>query len=169
MDGSLLTLRGFTCQFLRLRLYPRGGLSALNLCWHAGFHTFRNPNRSVWRKCNMGGLCRCGIDWLSPVCCVCEQSFASCHSVLHVYVVCRECQALRHGLGLILMQAHGVGLRLRDNCFSEEWMALEYSPSTGASHQAVHHLDLMTGTLWGETKAINAWRAQLLQNSTQLS
>lgn len=78
---------------------------------------------------------------------MCEQSFASCHAVLHVYVVCRECQALRHGLGLILMQAHGVGLRLRDNCFSEEWMALEYSPSTGASHQAVHHLDLMTGTL----------------------
>lgn len=76
-----------------------------------------------------------------------EQSFASCHSVLHVHVVCRKCQALRHGLGLILMQAHSVGLRLRDNCFSEEWMALEYSPSTGASHQAVHHLGLVTGTL----------------------
>lgn len=104
-----------------------------------------------------------------PVCCMHEQSFASCHSVLHVLVVCRECQALRHGLGLILMQAHGVGLRLRDNCFSEEWMALEYSPSTGASHQAVHHLGLMTGTLRGETEAINAPRAQLLQNSARLS
>lgn len=59
----------------------------------------------------------------------------------------RECQTLRHGPGLILMQAHGVGLRLGDNCFSEEWMALELSSSTGASHQAVHHMDLMTDIL----------------------
>lgn len=66
---------------------------------------------------------------------------------VHVYVVCRECQALRHGPGLILMQAHGVGLRLGDNCFSEEWMALELSSSTGASHQAVHHMGLMTDIL----------------------
>ncbi|TNN64871.1 hypothetical protein EYF80_024869 [Liparis tanakae] len=40
----------------------------------------------------------------------------------------------------LLMQAHGVELRLRDNCFSEEWMARELSSSTGASHQAVHHM-----------------------------
>lgn len=168
-DVSLLALRGFTCQFLRLHLYPRGSLSALNLCWHAGFQTFRNSNRSVERNYNMGGLFPFAIDRLCPVCWMCEGCFARCHSVCPVYVVYRGCQALRHGLGLILMQAHGVGLRLRDNCFSEEWMALEYSPSTGASHQAVHHTDLMTGTLWGETKAINAARAQLLHNSTRLT
>lgn len=70
-----------------------------------------------------------------------------CVLYVHVYVVCRECQTLRHGPGLILMQAHGVGLRLGDNCFSEEWMALELSSSTGASHQAVHHMGLMTDIL----------------------
>lgn len=151
VDGSLLPPRGFYLSVSEASLVSQ----RKDLCWRPVFYTFRNSNRSVWRKYNIGGLWQFTIAWLPFACCMCKGGFASCHSVLHVYAVCRECQALRHGLGLILMQAHGVGLRLRDNCFSEEWMALEYSPSTGASHQAVHHTDLMTGTLWGETKAIN--------------
>lgn len=84
-------------------------------------------------------------------------------------MVCRECQAPKPGPGLILMQAHSVGLRLGDNCFSEEWMALELSSSSGASHQAVHHMGPMTDTLRGETKAISSVCAQLLHKHTELT
>lgn len=77
-----------------------------------------------------------------------SRSVSSNYVHVCVYVVCiskRECQTSRHGPGLILMQAHGVGLRLGDNCHSEEWMAWELSSSSVASHHAVHHIGLMTG------------------------
>lgn len=111
--------------------------------------------------CLIGWLYLYLIIWL-PSFCKCDLVCASHHSLLVVYVLCRECLALRHGLGLIPMQAHGMGLKVGDNCFSEEWMALEHSSSTGASHQAVHHMGLMTDILWGATKAISSVCAQLL-------
>lgn len=81
----------------------------------------------------------------------------------------RERQTSRHGPGLILMQPHGVGLRLRDNCCSEEWMAWELSSHTGASHQAVHHMGLTSDILRRETKAISSVCAQLMHKHTKLT
>lgn len=81
----------------------------------------------------------------------------------------REWQTLRRGPGLIRIQAHSVGLRLGDNCCSEEWIAWEPSSSTGASHQAVHHMGLTTDILCGETKAISSLCAQLMHQHMDLT
>lgn len=72
-------------------------------------------------------------------------------------------------LGLILMQAYVLWLRLENNCCSEEKMAWDLSPSTAASNQAVHHVGLTTDNLRGETKAISGVCAQLTHKHTELT
>lgn len=137
------------------------------------FHTFSSSIRSVSRNYNTKGAAPVTYS-LPPCFCICELACASI--ILRVIRACvcglhlqRECQTLRHGSGLILMQAHGVELRLGDNCCSEERMAWELSSCSSASHRAVHHTGLMTDILCGETKAISSACAQLMHRRTELT
>lgn len=145
---------------------------------HSIFHTFSGSSRSVSRSHNKRGACsavpvtyslsaslplcvRAGACIQRSVCCTCWCMWSASPK--------RVCQTWRHGSGLILMQAHGVELRLGDNCCSEEWMAWELSSCSSASHQAVHHMGLMTDVLRGETKAISGTCAQLMRGHTELT
>lgn len=152
-------------------------LPAFNLCWHAVFliHS-ANPAGHFQDNITLEdstSSSKLKSAWLPPFVCESYCRVYICHSVCYMCMWSafpkRECQTLRHGPGFILMQAHGVELRLGDNCCSEEWMAWELSSSTDASHQAVHHMDLMTDTLWGETKAISSLCAQLMHKHTELT
>lgn len=134
-------------------------LPAFNLCWQAAFpKQLAHPGSRfhgtavLEQRNSITAQHLCVRECVRLCVCVCVSYQPSVSLSLYVWAwvyinqsMCVVCtcvwsvfpkgvrQTLRHGPGLILMQAHGAGLRLGDNCCSEEWMAWELSSSTGAS------------------------------------
>lgn len=137
--------QGFTCQILYLQFSPKASSfqPVLTCCIS---HTFSSSSisRSVHVFYSLSVYFFLYV-WAT----VSIRHSVICACVLYMWSASqkRQCQTLRHGPGLIHIQAHSMGLRLGDNCCTEEWIAWELSSSTGASHQAVHHMGLTTDSL----------------------